>query len=141
MIRTLFDEGYLVIAAGGGGVPVARNRIDGTLRGVEAVIDKDHSAAVLARLLGVDILLILTDVDTVFLNFNRPDQEAIGVLSPVDAQACLDAGQFPKGSMGPKIESALRFLASGGKKAIITSPANALEALSGRGGTTIAVQQ
>ncbi len=122
IIRTLFDEGFLVIAAGGGGIPVVKNGTDGTLTGVEAVVDKDHSAAVLAKLLGVDIFLIMTDVDTVFLNFNRPDQTALHTISSLQAEEYLRTGHFLHGSMKPKIESALRFLSAGGKQRLSPLP-------------------
>jgi len=136
MIRSLFDEGYLVIAAGGGGVPVTKDA-DNTLRGVEAVIDKDHTAAVLACVLAVDILFILTDVQQVCLNFGKPDQKPLSKISSSDAEQFLRQGQFSKGSMGPKIESALRFLEAGGKEVIITSPDSVFEALAGNAGTII----
>jgi carbamate kinase len=137
MIRSLFDEGYLVIAAGGGGIPVAKRGKDGSLAGIEAVIDKDHTAAMLARVLTVEILLVLTDVDNAFLNYGRQDEEALGRITAGAARRYLDEGHFGEGNMGPKIESALRFLADGGKSAVITSPSHALEALSGNAGTTI----
>jgi carbamate kinase len=137
MIRTLYDEGFMVIASGGGGVPVLRDRKNGTIGGVEAVIDKDHSAAVLAGVLGVGVLLILTDVDNAYLNFERPGQRALGKIALGEAQRHMEAGHFLKGSMLPKIESAIRFLRSGGEISIITSPALAEEALAGRAGTII----
>jgi carbamate kinase len=137
MIRTLYEEGFLVVASGGGGVPVMRDPATGILRGVEAVVDKDRSAAVLARMIGAEILLILTDVDNAYLNYERPDQAALGHISLGDARTHLAAGQFRKGSMGPKIESAIRFLESGGKIAVVTSPPLAREALAGRAGTII----
>jgi carbamate kinase len=137
MIRTLFDEGFLVFAAGGGGIPVVKHGREGTLRGIEAVIDKDHTAALLAHDLAADVLLILTDVDNAFLNFGRVDAVALGRIPAETARRHLAAGHFPKGSMGPKVESALRFIADGGKKAIITSPSLAMESLSGTSGTII----
>jgi carbamate kinase len=137
MIRTLYDEGFMVIASGGGGIPVLKDRRDGTIRGVEAVIDKDHSAAVLAGILGVGVLLIITDVDNAYLNFERPGQSPLGRITVDEAQRHLEAGHFLKGSMLPKIESAIRFLRSGGEVSIVTSPALAEEALSGRAGTII----
>jgi carbamate kinase len=137
MIRSLFDEGFLVIAAGGGGIPVVKQGREGTLHGVEAVIDKDHSAALLAGILSADVLLILTDVDNVFLNFGGRDRIALGRIPAETARHYLDAGHFPEGSMGPKIESALRFIAAGGREAIITSPSHAMDALSGISGTII----
>ena len=137
MIRSLFDEGYLVIAAGGGGVPVVSQEPDGTLKGIEAVIDKDHTAALLARDIEADVLLILTDVDNAFLNFGSRDQKALGILPAALARRYLREGHFPPGSMGPKVESALRFIDAGGREAIITSPSLAISALSGSAGTII----
>lgn len=137
MVRTLYEEGFLVIASGGGGVPVILDRSTGTLRGVEAVIDKDRSAAVLARIIGAEILLILTDVDNAYLNYERPDQRALGRIPLAEAKKQLAAGHFLKGSMRPKIESAIRFLESGGKISIVTSPRLAGEALAGKAGTII----
>ena len=137
MIRTLYDEGFLVVASGGGGVPVVLEKDTGTIRGVEAVIDKDRSAAVLAGMIGAEILLILTDVDNAFLNYERPDQRPLASISLHEAETYLAAGHFLKGSMYPKIESAVRFLKAGGKTAIITSPRLAVDALSGTAGTII----
>ncbi|MDD1666017.1 MAG: carbamate kinase [Methanomicrobiales archaeon] len=137
MIRTLYDEGFIVIASGGGGVPVLADPEKGTLRGVEAVIDKDHSAAVLAKILGVRVLLILTDVDNAYLDFERPGQRPLGRITLDEAQGHLEAGHFLKGSMLPKMESAIRFLRSGGELSIVTSPGLAGKALSGRAGTII----
>jgi carbamate kinase len=137
MIRTLYDEGFLVVASGGGGVPVIREGDAGTIRGVEAVIDKDRSAAVLARMIGAEILLILTDVDNVYLNFERPDQKTLTRVSLDEAKTYLAAGHFPKGSMLPKIESAIHFLQTGGKVALVTSPSLAADALAGKAGTII----
>jgi carbamate kinase len=137
MIRTLYEEGFLVVASGGGGVPVILDRTTGTLHGVEAVIDKDRSAAVLARIIGAEILLILTDVDNAYLNYERPDQRALGRIPLAEAKKQLAAGHFLKGSMRPKIESAIRFLESGGKVSIVTSPRLAGEALAGKAGTII----
>jgi carbamate kinase len=135
-IGRLFTAGVVVIAAGGGGIPVVRGR-GGRLQGVEAVLDKDRTAALLASTLKTKVLLILTDVDRVYLDYNGPRQRA---LTKVDAGACevyLKEGQFPSGSMGPKIESALQFLRSGGEKVVITSPERARDALAGRAGTSI----
>jgi carbamate kinase len=137
IIRSLFDEGYLVIAAGGGGIPVIKRGPEGILAGIDAVIDKDHTAAILAHDLASEVLLILTDVNNVFLDFGRRDRKALGRIPEEEAQRYLDEGQFPAGSMGPKIESALRFLAAGGREAIITSPPHAMTALSGKAGTII----
>ena len=101
------------------------------------MIDKDRSAAVLAGMTGVEILLILTDVDNAYLDYERPGQKALGHITLAEAKKHLASGQFPKGSMKPKIESAIRFLEAGGKISIVTSPGKAGEALAGRAGTII----
>ena len=135
-IRTLVQGGVLTIAVGGGGVPVVR-RADGDLEGVDAVIDKDRASDLLGRLIGADTLAIITQVDKVCARYGKPDQEALDVLPAERAARMLAAGEFPAGSMGPKIEAALSFLAGGGREVIITSPELLLEALAGRGGTRI----
>ncbi len=135
-IRALVAAGVVVIAAGGGGIPVIR-RADGALAGVEAVIDKDRSAAVLARTVGADVLVIVTAVDRVAINYKTPQQRDLEVLTADDARRYLEAGEFPAGSMGPKIESAIEFLAAGGSEAIITSPRVLGLALAGRHGTRL----
>jgi carbamate kinase len=135
-IRILVEAGVVVIAAGGGGVPVVR-RADGGLAGVEAVVDKDRAAALLARSVGADHLVIVTGVDRVAIGFNTPRQQDLEVLSAEDAQHHLAAGEFPPGSMGPKIEAALAFLAEGGQEVIITSPRVLRLALEGRHGTRV----
>lgn len=137
MILILYEEGFLIVASGGGGVPVMRDWDTGTIRGVEAVIDKDRSAAVFTRMIGAKILLILTDVDSAYLNYERPDQKAIGRIPLAEAKEFFNAGHFQRGSMRPKIESAIRFLESGGEIAIVTSPGLAAEALAGNAGTII----
>jgi carbamate kinase len=136
MIKNAYDSGAIVIAAGGGGIPVITDD-KGLLRGVEAVIDKDHSAALLAALVEAEILLILTDVEKVALNYGKADQQDLDHLTPSEAEQYLREGQFPAGSMGPKIEASLEFLKAGGEKAIITSLDLKMEALSGRAGTTV----
>jgi carbamate kinase len=108
-----------------------------TFQGVEAVIDKDHSAALFATLRCADILLILTDVDKVALHYGRPNQKELDAITIEDAKKYLSVGHFPAGSMGPKVESAIRFVESGGEKAIITSIGSAISSLHGAGGTTI----
>lgn len=135
-IKALLDAGILVIAVGGGGIPVVR-AIDGTLRGVDAVIDKDHASDLLGRLVQADTLMIITQVEKVFVRFGRPDAEALDVLPAGRARELLEAGEFPPGSMGPKIEAALDFLHSGGREVIITDPDSILEAVAGRAGTRI----
>jgi carbamate kinase len=135
-IRELFESGKLVIAAGGGGIPVIRGD-DGLVRGVEAVLDKDRTAALLGTILHVDTILILTDVEKVYIDYNTPGQRPVDKMTVKDCRRFLEQGQFPAGSMGPKIESAVRFLESGGARVIITSLEMAEEALEGRAGTTI----
>jgi carbamate kinase len=134
-IRDLFESGYVVIACGGGGIPVIEK--EGQIAGVEAVVDKDHSAALLANLIGACSMLILTDVDAAYLDFGTERQRAIGEMTVSQAEEWLAQGQFGPGSMGPKVESAIEFLNMGGKKAIITSMERAADALAGKAGTTI----
>ena len=136
VIRLMLKNDKIVIAAGGGGIPVIRNE-DGTLSGVEAVIDKDRASALLAIELDVDMLIILTGVEKVYLNFGKPDQKALDVLTIEEAQKYLDAGEFPKGSMGPKIEASIRFAKTTGKEALITDMTKLKEALEGKTGTRI----
>jgi carbamate kinase len=135
-IRTLINAGALVISAGGGGVPVSRDP-DGNLRGVEAVIDKDLGAALLAQKLDADRLLILTDVEQVYINYRKPDQQALSHITLEEAKRYLEAGHFTSGSMGPKVKAAVNFVEAGGKQAIITHLHSALRALTGETGTSI----
>lgn len=133
--RTLMEAGVVVIAAGGGGIPVVRR--DGALSPVDAVVDKDRSSALLAAQLGVDVLVLVTGVDQVFVDFHGPDERALDVVSGQEIAALAADGHFPAGSMGPKVESALCFLEGGGSTAIITSIGLVSEALQGRAGTRI----
>jgi carbamate kinase len=119
-IRTLLDAGHVVLAAGGGGIAVS-GAPDGALSGVDAVIDKDHSAAALATAIGARELYLLTGVDAVLLDFGTPLQRAVHVLSAHEAEHYAAQGQFAEGSMGPKVAAALRFLRDGGERAFITS--------------------
>ncbi len=135
VIRSILDQGILVIAAGGGGIPVVRE--NGLLRGVDAVIDKDRASLVLAIALGVDMLVFSTDTDHVYLNFKRPGQRALKLVTLREITRYYEAGEFPPGSMGPKVEAAIRFLKAGGKRAIITSLDNLAEAVIGGAGTHI----
>jgi carbamate kinase len=136
-IIRLFETGTVVISVGGGGVPVVREK-NGRLRGVEAVLDKDRTAALLAKTLGVETLLILTDVEKVYINYGKPDQRALDRMTVEDCRKYLAEGQFPEGSMGPKIESAVSFLTDSPKgRVVIASLEMAEEALKGTGGTTI----
>ena len=136
IIKKLFDEEYVVIACGGGGIPVIREDED-TLIGVEAVIDKDRTAAVLAKKIGAETLLILTDVERVAIDFGKPSQKNLSKLNALEAEKYIKEGQFGKGSMEPKIEAAINFLRHGGKKAIITSLEKSKAALDGKTGTII----
>jgi len=134
-IKCLFDDGAVVIAAGGGGVPVVKDVRSGRYTGVEAVIDKDFAAALLARLLGVDLLMILADVDGVFLDYGKPEQKLVGRMSIREARKYLAEDQFPAGSMGPKVEATVRFIESGGKRAVIGSLEKVEATLDGEAGT------
>ena len=136
VIRSLVENGTIVIAAGGGGIPVVRNE-QGELVGVEAVIDKDLGASLLARNLGADTFLISTPVEYVYLNFGKENQKPIRHATLPEIKRYLQEGHFKPGSMRPKIESIIQFLEGGGKKAIITSPENLLRAIKGESGTTI----
>ncbi len=135
-IRTLVNAGVLTMAAGGGGVPVIRNAA-GLLEGVDAVIDKDRASSLLGGLIGAEVLVLVTQVEKVCVRFGQPDQEALDRLTVDEAERLLAAGEFPRGSMGPKIEAAISFLAGGGQEAIITSTEHILGALAGKQGTRI----
>jgi len=135
-IERAIDTGAIVIAVGGGGVPVVE-RQDGALRGVEAVIDKDRASSVLARQLKAEILIILTEVEKVALNFGKADQKDLDLITVKEARSYLKDGQFPPGSMGPKIEAAIEFLEAGGEQVVITKPELLSEALSGNRCTRI----
>ncbi|HOV94369.1 MAG TPA: carbamate kinase [Spirochaetales bacterium] len=135
-IKDLIDDGKVVVAVGGGGVPVKRDA-DGTLTGVDAVIDKDRASALLASLIGADELIILTGVDKVAINYRKPDQKVFDHMTVAECEKYMAEGQFPKGSMGPKIEAACDFIRRGGAKVIITSMENATLAVEGKAGTVI----
>jgi carbamate kinase len=123
-LRALVEAGHLVIAAGGGGIPVVAADTCGTVDAVDAVIDKDRAACLIARQLGAQALLLVTAVDRVMLDYGMPTQSSLGTITVGEAARYLAEGQFPPGSMGPKIEAALRFLdGGGGELAVITSPA------------------
>ena len=135
-IRQLVEMGKVVIAAGGGGIPVYSEK-DGWLEGVDAVIDKDRASAVLARDIGAQDLFILTDCECVALHYGKPNQTNLRRLTAAEAQTYYEQGHFPPGSMGPKIEAAIRFLQLGGKRAIICALSKLMESLDGGSGTTI----
>ena len=140
MIKRLVDAGELLITAGGGGVPVIR-KADGTLEGLEAVIDKDLASALLAADIDAEALVILTAVDRVRLNFKTPEEKAARSHDPIRMRRrTLNAGQFPPGSMGPKIQAAINFLdhaTTPGARVVIGAIEQLEEALAGEAGTTI----
>jgi carbamate kinase len=138
-VSALLASGHIVVAAGGGGIPVVRGP-DGTLSGVEAVIDKDLSAAVLARAVRADVLVIATDVPRVSLHFGTADETGLGQLSVGDLRGFQAAGHFASGSMGPKVEAVCRFVEAGGERAVITSLDSIAEAAAGLAGTVVTTQ-
>jgi carbamate kinase len=136
VIRDLVAAGALVVACGGGGIPVVRDP-DGMLHGVEAVIDKDRASALLAAELGVDLFAISTDTDYVYLDYKKPSQRPLAFVTATEMAEHCKGGHFPPGNMGPKIESVLRFLKSGGRRAVITSFTHLFDAVTGTAGTHI----
>jgi carbamate kinase len=134
-IRALVDAGFMVVASGGGGIPVVREAAG--IRGVDAVIDKDLSAQRLASAVGADILVLLTGVDRVWLGFGTPRQRAVDSMTVEEAEKHLVNGEFPPGSMGPKVTAAIRFVRAGGERAMITSLSRLRQALAGSGGTSV----
>ncbi len=135
-IRLLADAGYVVIGAGGGGIPVVRDA-DGTLRGVEAVIDKDLTAALLAPQVGADVLVIATDVEHVILGYGTADARPLERTTAAELRTIAREQAFASGSMGPKVEAAVRFVENGGSRAVITSLEKITEAVHGRAGTVV----
>lgn len=135
-IFSLINQGFVVIAVGGGGIPVIEDE-HGDLVGVEAVIDKDYGGALMANSLPADLFVIATAVEKVAIHFNQPNQQWLDRLRVTDARQYLVEGHFHKGSMGPKIEACLSFLERGGKEALITNPENLSRALKGETGTRI----
>ena len=138
-INSLLIDGYVMITSGGGGIPVIKND-DGTLKGVEAVIDKDLAGAVLADDVSADVFAILTDAEQVMLDFKGPNERGIDHITVKQLEEYLSDGSFGTkltGSMGPKLDAARRYIRNGGKKVIITSPKLAADALDGKAGTTI----
>jgi carbamate kinase len=136
-IRALVEEGFIVIAVGGGGIPVIKDQ-DGNLVGTRAVIDKDRATSLLAQELKADLFLISTAVSQVAINFNKPDQKWLKRMTTAEARAYQEQGHFAPGSMGPKIEAVLSFLeAHPGGKALITDPPNIARALDGETGTWV----
>jgi len=135
-IESLLSNGFTVIACGGGGVPVIEDA-QGDLRGIEAVIDKDLASACMAAEIKAHILLILTDVSTVFLNFGTSEQKPIRQIEVSELRRLFEKGQFPAGSIGPKVEAALQFVERGGERALIARLDEAEAALKGKTGTTV----
>jgi len=136
VIKKLVDAGVIVIASGGGGIPVLEDE-EGNYQGIEAVIDKDLAGERLAEIVGADIFLILTDVEEAKINYGKANEKSLGKITFEEAKQYFDEGHFLAGSMGPKVKACLRFLKNGGKKAIITSLNKALEALKEQSGTII----
>lgn len=134
VIRSLLDAGVLVVAIGGGGIPVSAQP-DGSLTGIEAVIDKDLASSLAARDLGADTLVISTAVEKVYVDFKKPTQRALDRVTLEEARALAAQGHFAAGSMGPKVAAVIDFLAAGGREAIITDPPHIVEAFEGRAGT------
>jgi carbamate kinase len=135
-VRTLVERGFVVLACGGGGIPVVEVE-PGFYRGTEAVVDKDFASALLAASLGVDSFVICTGVEKVAVRFRRPDQAWLDRVNVSEVRGYLEAGEFPDGSMGPKIRAAIDFVERGGKEVVITSEAHLEAALAGRAGTHI----
>lgn len=136
IIRDLVLAGRIVVAAGGGGIPVIING-RGLFEGIEAVIDKDFAASQIAREVKVDLFIILTGIERVCLNFGKPDQQEIPVMTVDEAQKYLEEGQFPPGSMGPKIQAAIDYIRAGGREVLITKASHLKAALLKRSGTRI----
>ncbi len=132
----LLAAGYVVVASGGGGIPVVRDP-DGTLRGVEAVVDKDLSAALLGRAIGADVLAIASDVAAVMVDYATPQARPLGRVDVARLRQYAAEGQFPPGSMGPKVEAACRFVERGGSRAVICTLDQIAEAVAGRAGTAV----
>jgi carbamate kinase len=135
-ISRMLDTAEVIIAAGGGGIPVVRGR-DGQWRGIEAVIDKDFASALLAAKLEASLYIILTGVTKVAIDFGKPTQVFLDRMTVAEAEKHLAGGQFPPGSMGPKIEAAVEFVRASGKDVLITDVEHLREALDGKDGTLV----
>src|SRR5208282_5646482 len=136
-IRALIDAGFVVVACGGGGIPIIEE--NGHAVGVEAVIDKDLAGQRLATLIGANIFVVLTDVDGAYVNYGKPNQERIKEITTGKLRNYAKEGQFKEGSMAPKVEAAIRFVESGGERAVIAALGDLVEALEGRSGTQVTV--
>jgi carbamate kinase len=135
-IKNLLGAGFVVVAVGGGGIPVIE-RPSGFIRGIEAVIDKDFASGLLANNIGADLLVISTAIEKVAINFNKPDQGWLSQMTVAEAEKYIQEGHFAPGSMLPKIQAVIKFIKAGGKKALITDPPNIKRALAGETGTWI----
>ena len=136
-VEALLTAGFVVVCAGGGGVPVVDDGTGGALRGVEAVVDKDLTAALLARELDAATLVIATDVPNVLVGYGTPAARPLGRVTPAELRAHAAAGEFARGSMGPKVEAALRFVEAGGSRAVVTSLESIADAVTGDVGTVL----
>jgi carbamate kinase len=135
-IESLIHNGFIVIAAGGGGIPVVETD-DGELIGIEAVIDKDFASSLMANRINADLLLISTAVEKVAINFNKPDEKWLDQMTVAEAKQYIEEGHFLPGSMLPKVQACIQFIENGGEKALITDPPNIPRALAGETGTWI----
>ncbi len=140
LVETVMKSGAVVIAAGGGGVPVVRNE-QGMRHGIEAVVDKDLSSALMASVLDLDVMMILTAVSKVAINFGKPDQRDLDTITVSEARQYASEGHFHAGSMGPKVDAAIGFIEGGGKRAIIADLEEAMPALRGETGTHIVADE
>lgn len=134
MIRDSARAGHIVVACGGGGVPIVHGP-QGDYQGIEAVIDKDLTSSVLAAEIGSELLIILTDVSQVYVHYGQPQQQALGAVTLEEIERLQGEGHFAQGSMGPKVEAIVTFLKAGGKRGLITSPDRLADAMDGRAGT------
>ena len=134
MVREAARAGHIVIAGGGGGIPIVKGASNDYV-GIEAVIDKDLTSSVLATNVNADLLIVLTAVDRVYLHFGTPDQMPLGAVTMSECKSFIDSGHFPAGSMGPKVEAIYNYLKRGGKRGLITSAERLEEALDGEAGT------
>lgn len=135
-IRRLLDQGVTVVCCGGGGIPVVRAD-DGTIDGIEAVVDKDRVSALLGAALGADRLFLTTGTDAIYRDFASKNRQRIASLTVSEVIQMADEGQFPPGSMGPKVEAAVNFLACGGRASVVCSPPKLVDAFRGQAGTRI----
>src|SRR5262245_1485116 len=135
MIGDSARSGHIVVACGGGGIPIIRKADTNDYLGVEAVIDKDLTSSVLASEIGAELLVILTDVPQVYVDYRKPEQRSLGAVTIEEIEEYSQAGHFAAGSMGPKIEAIINFLRAGGKRGLITNPDSLVDALDGRAGT------